>query len=726
MKKLPAITFLLLSIVISPNLILAQGWTLINPKPTFQDLYSVSFPSADTGYIAGSHATLLRTVDGGISWKGLNFPVDGAQIRNLYFTGLNTGYIAYGRSIYRTQDAGETWEAHNLPYAWSIADRTDFLNDSIGFAFGDRNLIAKTTNSGQDWQLISFNFDSNYLISSVKFANPQTGYLAGWESPFREHPVFRRSDDGGLNWRNIAVPSEIRYINDLEVIGPEEVWIGAGNAFNWTSRMYHSLDGGFSWTAVDIGLSNSSEAILRINFFDEMEGRVLNASHIYSTTDGGQTWSDSNISFNNSNFSRFNDFSWPSPDISFMAGTGPALAKTYDGGQSFENMISEHNYTLWCIFMQDSLTGCTGGYNNAGCYIARTSDGGYSWEEAEIDIPYFSNQHNQIYDIKFSSPSIGWAASIGNILYKTVDGGHYWTSLPTNMQQVGFNYLSTPTPNSIFAAGKSGTIYKSHDQGETWQNISPVWPVEFEIEKNFLFTDTLTGFVVIRESDSDIHKFLKTNDGGVSWDELSYSPAVDIHSISFFDKLNGMLSLSDKSVNYTSDGGLSWQESSTQLNRHITYLQMFSSQDGIACDNGDFLAVTSDGGLTFETVYQGSSGWSSIHNSHFHNKSMGLACGENGMIMRYDQFITDVPFNDLNQMSETVEPFFNPNPAHNRIFLKDNNYEFLSISDLQGRLVYFQNNTGNITLDISDLNPGLYLVNLSSAKGYRQQKLIKL
>jgi hypothetical protein len=42
-----------ISLVLIMLLSYAQGWTLQNPLPTFQNILDVSFPSVDTGYIVG-------------------------------------------------------------------------------------------------------------------------------------------------------------------------------------------------------------------------------------------------------------------------------------------------------------------------------------------------------------------------------------------------------------------------------------------------------------------------------------------------------------------------------------------------------------------------------------------------------------------------------------------------------------------------------------------------
>lgn len=69
-------------------------WPWQNPLPTGNDLSSVYFIDASTGYSVGRFGTIIKTIDGGLY--------------SVFFADFNTGY-AVGRTIFKTTDGGSTW-----------------------------------------------------------------------------------------------------------------------------------------------------------------------------------------------------------------------------------------------------------------------------------------------------------------------------------------------------------------------------------------------------------------------------------------------------------------------------------------------------------------------------------------------------------------------------------------------------------------------------------------
>lgn len=71
------------------------------------------------------------------------------------------------------------------------------------------------------------------------------------------------------------------------------------------------------------------------------------------------------------------------------------------------------------------------------------------------------------------------------------------------------------------------------------------------------------------------------------------------------------------------------------------------------------------------------------------------------------------------------ELYFYPNPAEDKIYIKNTNSEItVSISDMQGKVVLYQTMNSN-ELDISQLQTGIYIVNLMNSSDVYINKLIK-
>ena len=143
LSLLSAILFLTFNSAIAQNL----SWQ--NPLPQGNNLSSVYFPNATTGYIVGDAGTILKTTDAGTSWTTqISGTFNG--LTSVCFIGVDTGYAIGGSStILKTTDGGNTWvlQAGGLPLLTSVF----FTNANIGYAVGgsgSTGKILKTTDGG--------------------------------------------------------------------------------------------------------------------------------------------------------------------------------------------------------------------------------------------------------------------------------------------------------------------------------------------------------------------------------------------------------------------------------------------------------------------------------------------------------------------------------------------------------------------------------------------------
>ncbi len=700
----------------------AQQWTRQNPSPTFQNLFGVSFPSVDTGYMCGGNSLVLRTFDGGETWEELNFPFPGHQLHDVNFINNNRGYIPSGRAVYYTFDAGETWSYAVLPDLFSGYEKTSFLDDTTMFAFGYDAILSKSTDRGLSWVKLYQTYDNNEYFNNVQFANHLTGYIAGKVWNPNRTPIFRRTDDGGQTWQDMPLPAEITMVADVSVISADDIWIGAENAVGGKSKLYHSTDGGLTWDNKIVGNSNSSAGILKMKFFNALEGYALNWTHLYKTVDGGETWIDYYL-YQYLNYSpNLNNFSWPDPNTGYFCGYNPCMYKTSDGGESYQDLITGTTDGLSNINFRDSLNGITfRSYSPINDAVFYTNNGGELWQKATVH----NNSENYILrDVAWIDDMNGCITTQSSTLLKTYDGGVNWYEFPTNSE--AFLSISIPDPGHIFATTVNiGNVVKSMDNGDNWQNINTGY-TNVEATDHFIFADSLTGYVVYFMRDEGKYILLKTSNGGASWSEVDYGSSRKVISMSFADSLSGMMSLDNSTVIVTQDGGESWFAANFEEPLIITYVKMFSSTNGIANSAGDKVMVTHDGGLNFYEVFSGITGWPYLNHSFFLNENLGWGCGLGGMIMRYDCLETSVSHPTINPTAAAQSDFFFPNPANDRIHLRNTNFDQINIINQQGKVVYSSQNPGTSEIDISGLPSGLYVVAILNKTGRYQQKLVKM
>lgn len=166
-------------------------------------------------------STIFKTKDNGLNWEKLQ-TIDNFKILDLYFFNLTEGILISskivenseisesGISILRTDDGGISWkEINNFPDAKFFSVK---FNENIGIINGlnkgDISFLAVSDNNGASWKDYSDNFNK-YLktdlnpqnfenISSIIFGNNKD--IIGVSNK----GIFHQSFDYGKNWKEIA------------------------------------------------------------------------------------------------------------------------------------------------------------------------------------------------------------------------------------------------------------------------------------------------------------------------------------------------------------------------------------------------------------------------------------------------------------------------------------------------------------------------------------------
>ncbi len=263
-----------------PRNFLTEGVWQAQFSTTRQKLNDVLFENLYNGVAVGDGGTILRTTDGGGTWKQLPL-VSGVDLKALYRTQENI-YWAVGDSgtLLQSMDEGQTWQKHALSVDAAL-QKILFTSENEGWAGGsvikDQQrvaLLAHTTDSGNNWQ-ISY-FDSLQTVNAVVFLDETHGLVAGQGAAFN----LLRTTDGGQNWTPAEIAGSAEICNLLFIDAAHGYLTTADGAF------YTSADSGYSWTkACQLDPVPTSDLF----FIDSANGFVL-ANGLFKTTDGGQSW----------------------------------------------------------------------------------------------------------------------------------------------------------------------------------------------------------------------------------------------------------------------------------------------------------------------------------------------------------------------------------------------------------------------------------------------------
>jgi photosystem II stability/assembly factor-like uncharacterized protein len=243
---------------------------------------------------------LFKSVNGGVSWRQINFPYTCATScqtvitafalaspRNLYLTGVSTVDVAF-RSI----DGGAHWrrvpdlvETNANTFAVAPSNR---LVVYAGLDGGSGQTCAKSTDGGVTWWSCDTAGKPWASIDALAVDphNSQTVYAVHRGAPFESH-VFKTTD-GGRNWREIGTNGLAGEGVNTVSVDPQQprILYAAG-----MDGVFKSTDAGSHWR-LD-GLRGQAMFVNQV-IVDPRNPRTLyatpTADGVFASFDSGRAW----------------------------------------------------------------------------------------------------------------------------------------------------------------------------------------------------------------------------------------------------------------------------------------------------------------------------------------------------------------------------------------------------------------------------------------------------
>jgi photosystem II stability/assembly factor-like uncharacterized protein len=446
-----------------------DSWTqcLYSPATAWGVFYSIKFTSDSVGYAAQAHpdGLIYKTTDAGNTWNSvtttsLNSP------GQLYFTSEMDGiYTSKSGNIYRTTNGGSEWTSS--PIATNNIYGVDFLNSTNGYIVGgnpntDTAIIFKTTDAGVTWQEEYAPSGSSRLVL-VNFYNDKIGFSVGLNGTILKYLPSCSSNE---KWIGLTSGTTQHL---LGISAPsEEVCYVAGNS----GTILKTTNSGATWSSQTIATTENLQSIL---FTSVDTGFVVGDDAVaYKTTNGGTTWTPLNMPSLPSGIV-FRNIYFINKNIGFISGGiwspgvyGGYIYKTTDGGDSWTQCLYSPA-TAWGVFYSIKFTSDSVGYAaqaHPDGLIYKTTDAGNTWNSVTTTS---LNSPGQLY---FTSEMDGIYTSKSGNIYRTTNGGSEWTSSPIATNNIyGVDFLNST--NGYIVGGNPNTdtaiIFKTTDAGVTWQ-----------------------------------------------------------------------------------------------------------------------------------------------------------------------------------------------------------------------------------------------------------------
>lgn len=540
-----------------------------------------------TFYFGASGGGVWKTTDYGTTWHNVS---DGyfetgsigairvaANDPNIIYVGTGSdglrSNVISGKGVYKSIDAGKTWEHIGLRETGQIgAVEIDPMDNNvvwvaaIGNAFGpnDERGIYKTVNGGKDWEKVL------YVSEKVGFAdlellpgNPNIVYAAAWKAerkPWtiisggtREEGGIYKSINGGKDWKKLekGLPKDTIGKIDLAVSPVDsKILYAIIEAPGKAGGLYKSVDQGESFKQIsdDIRLVNRPFYYINVDVDPKYPDIVYsNANPLIKSTDGGKTWTFMPVPHGDNHDIWINP---DNPDLFIQCNDGGANV-THNGGKTWSTQFNQPTAELYQVEVDDQYPyWLYAGMQDNSSTIAVPSfppsaiqNSGTGWIinsggcETGPAVPKPGN-HNIVYANckgrfsvfnKLTGTEREYSVGASNIY------GHNPKDLKYRFQRVAPVHVSPHNPDVVYHG--SQYLHKTMDDGLHWETVSPdLTAFETEQDKQVVSGEPITRDITGEEYYSTLYSIREskliegiiwtgsndgvvslTQDGGKTW-----------------------------------------------------------------------------------------------------------------------------------------------------------------------------------------------------------------
>ncbi|UCC65008.1 MAG: prolyl oligopeptidase family serine peptidase, partial [Anaerolineae bacterium] len=418
-----------------------------------------------TGDTPGAYVTY----DGGDTWQLVlavpeGFGMEAVEISTSH---PDVWYVAAEGQIWRSDDAGQTWQhfmlgtwdrAAGLPIDLQVDPRDPYrIFDNN---YGGGNFLS--TDGGATWVDASQGYTGNKLAFNIATVP---------DNPWRVFAGDFYSEDGGTTWfgAEFKGAAAFAFIADPQTQATHVI-VGGSNGSVW-----HSRDGGQTWEGEVKVVDLMAEVAAGRIKTDVMPMRAL----AVAPSDTREAYAG------------FADGACPEAIITVKCFEAtPGLHRSHDGGYTWEK-VSDTPFTgvgilSLAVHPDDSKVLYAG--TATGLYLSR--DGGDTWQHLasldavtrqvpilDLDLFPVELEASLVRDVKFDpfNANVLYVASTPGGVYRSDDGGNTWRQVAAGMdpnEPVSYLLPDPNRPGVIYASSAFSGVFVTTDGAQTWQRLT--------------------------------------------------------------------------------------------------------------------------------------------------------------------------------------------------------------------------------------------------------------
>ncbi len=497
---------------VDPALFSEMRWRMIGPFRGGRTVAAAGVPQQPSVfYIGVNNGGVWKSNDYGRVWTPLFDAQPTGSIGalavapsdpNVIYVGSGEGLqrpdLSTGDGIYKSTDAGKSWEHLGLRDSQQIAaiivdphDANRLFVAVLGHPYGPNpeRGIFRSTDGGRSFQKVLYK-DENTGGIDLAFdpSNPQTVYAALWEArqaPW-ENGEFRgpnsglfKSTDGGATWRQLtrglpaAADRTSRIGIDVSRSDPRRIYAIVDAAK--LPGLYRSDDAGESWTRI-----NTDERLWgRDGDFCEVRVDTKNADVVYvanivtwKSVDGGKSFTSFRGAPGGDDYHRL----WISPNDpnTILLASDQGAVVTVNGGQTWSSWYNQPTAQFYHVNTDNAFPyRVCGGQQESGsaCVASRGDDGAITFRDWH---PVGVEEYGYVVPDPLD-PDLVYGGKVSRYDRRTDQTVQVGPRLLRDP-----NYRTIRTQPLVFSPVDghvlyfaSNTLWKTSNGGDSWTQISP-------------------------------------------------------------------------------------------------------------------------------------------------------------------------------------------------------------------------------------------------------------